>query len=97
MCDCNDSPQRVGQHRLSRACHRWCAVAAGHREAHRPRRGTSALLLCAIATILLVLVSSSRRRIDSLTIVSHAGKARTMVPVAPAQHGTLPHRRSWRP
>lgn len=59
----------------------WCAVATGRREIHRPRRGTSALLLCAIATILLVLVASSQHRIDSLTIVSHAGKARTMTPV----------------
>lgn len=49
---------------------------------HLPRRGTSALLLGAICAVLLVLVSTSTQRIPSLTIVSHAGRARASRPAA---------------
>ena len=51
-----------------------------------PRRGTSALLLGAIAAVLLVLTSASQHRIGSLTIVSRASAVRTMTPVAAVVH-----------
>ncbi len=66
---------------------RWAVGPGGPRLRH-PRRGTSALLLGAIAIVLLV--ASSQHRISSLTIVSHSG-TRTMTPArrpsGPPAHG----------
>jgi hypothetical protein len=64
--------------------------AGGHpRRLPHPRRGTSAVLLGAIAAVLFVLTSASQHRIGSLTIVSRAAAVRTMTPSA--------HRPSARP
>jgi hypothetical protein len=46
----------------------------GHPRPQPPRRGTSAVLLGAIAAVLLFLTSASQHRIASLTIVSGARK-----------------------
>jgi hypothetical protein len=58
-----------------------------------PRRGTSAVLLGAIAAVMFVLISASQHRIASLTIVSRAASARTMTPVRAAPRPPTVHRR----
>jgi hypothetical protein len=63
----------------------------------QPRRGTSALLLGAIAAVLLVLVSASQHRIASLTIVRRASAARTMTPVTAAPSRVVLHRHARPP
>ncbi len=67
-------------------------LAARRPRVGRPRRGTTALLLAAIATVLLMLTSVSQRRIASLTIVSHAAGSRSMQ----ARRGTAPAHRTRR-
>ena len=57
-----------------------------------PRRGTSAVLLGAIAAVLLVLTSASQHRIGSLTIVSRASAVRTMTPVRAVPRRPVAHR-----
>lgn len=69
------------------------AVAATYRRAIRrrpgqptsrhPRRGTSALVLCAISAVLFALTSVAQRPLASLTIVSRHSAQRTMTVVSP--------------
>jgi hypothetical protein len=60
----------------------------------RPRRGTSAVLLGAIAGVLFVLTSASQHRIASLTIVSGGSAGRTMTQVGVAPRRPSAHRRN---
>jgi hypothetical protein len=66
--------------------YRRASRARGRPRRLHPRRGTSAVLLGAIATVLLMLTSASQHRIASLTIVRGASAQRTMTPVLDVPH-----------